>query len=69
MVTAQFTTPDMCCGGCASHVEQTIQEFEGVQSVEADLDTKVVTFTYDPAKVDLTQVREALAGQGYPVQH
>ncbi len=58
----------MCCGGCASHVEQTIQEFDGIQSVEANLDTKVVTFTYDPTKVDLTKVRAALAHEGYPVR-
>jgi copper chaperone CopZ len=68
MVTMQFTTPDMCCGGCASHVEQTIQEFAGVQSVETNLDTKVVTLTYDPATVDIAAVKEALANQGYPVQ-
>lgn len=68
MVTTKFTAPDMCCDGCASHVTQTVEQFAGIQSVETDLNTKIVTLTYDPAQVDLTKIETALAEQGYPVQ-
>lgn len=67
MVTTQLTTPDMGCQGCAMHIEKTVKQFAGVQSVEADPDTKLVTMTYDPAQVDLTKVADALAKEGYPV--
>ncbi len=66
MVTMK--APDISCEHCVATVKKTAGQFPGVQSVEADADTKIITLTYNPGQVDLAQVEEALAEEGYPVQ-
>ncbi|MCA1666499.1 MAG: heavy-metal-associated domain-containing protein [Thermomicrobia bacterium] len=68
MVTTQLTAPDISCEHCVATVKKTAGHFPGVQSVEADAETKIITLTYDPAQVDLKTVEDALAEEGYPVQ-
>ncbi len=68
MVTTQLKAPDISCEHCVATVKKTVGQFPGVQSVEADADTKIITLTYDPARVDLAKVEEALDEEGYPVQ-
>jgi copper chaperone len=68
MVTTQLTAPDISCEHCVATVKKTAGQFAGVQSVEADADTKIITLTYDPAQVNLAQVEDALAEEGYPVR-
>ncbi|MHB8646446.1 MAG: heavy-metal-associated domain-containing protein [Thermomicrobiales bacterium] len=68
MVTTTLKAPDISCEHCVATVKKTAGQFPGVQSVEADADTKIITLTYDPATVSLATVEEALAEEGYPVQ-
>jgi copper chaperone len=68
MVTTQLTAPDISCEHCVATVKKTVRQFPGVQSVEADAETKIITLTYDPAQVDLAKVAEALDEEGYPVR-
>lgn len=67
MVTTQLKAPDISCEHCVATVKRTAGQFPGVQSVEADAETKVITLTYDPAQVDLAKVEEALEEEGYPI--
>jgi copper chaperone len=41
--TMTYTVPGMSCGHCKSAVEQELGEVGGVERVEVDLDTKLVT--------------------------
>jgi len=68
MVTTQLTAPDISCEHCVATVKRTVGRFPGVQFVEADAETKIITLTYDPAQVDLPKIEEALEEEGYPVQ-
>jgi len=68
MVTTTLTAPDISCEHCVATVKKTVGQFAGVQSVDANADTKQITFSYDPAQVDLAKVADALAEEGYPVQ-
>ncbi len=68
MVTTTLTAPDISCEHCVATVKKTVGQFAGVQSVDANADTKQITFSYDPAQVDLAKVTDALAEEGYPVQ-
>ena len=62
-----LTAPDISCEHCVATVKQTVGQFPGVQSVEADVETKIITLTYDPAQADLPKIEDALAEEGYPV--
>lgn len=68
MVTTQLRAPDISCEHCVATVKKTARQFPGVQTVDADVDTKIITLTYDPAQVDLAKVEEALEEEGYPIQ-
>ena len=68
MVTTTLTAPDISCEHCVATVKKTVGQFPGVQSVDADAETKVITLSYDPNQVDLRVVEEALAEEGYPVR-
>jgi len=68
MVTTTMTAPDISCEHCVATVKKTVGQFPGVQSVDANADTKVITLSYDPSQLDLGKVEEALAEEGYPVR-
>lgn len=68
MVTTTLRAPDISCEHCVATVKKTVGQFAGVQSVNADADTKQITIAYDPSQVDLGKVEAALADEGYPVQ-
>ncbi len=60
--------PDISCEHCVATVKKTVGRFPGVQSVEADAETKIITLTYDPMQADLPKIEEALEEEGYPVE-
>lgn len=68
MVTTTLTAPDISCEHCVATVKKTVGQFAGVQSVDANADTKQITIAYDPNQVELSKVEDALAEEGYPVQ-
>jgi copper chaperone CopZ len=48
-------------------VESTLKQFEGVQEAIVDIDNKRVALTYDPDKVELSRLEDALSEEGYDV--
>ena len=59
-VTVEFVT-NLYCAGCAKKIENTIPYEKGVKEVKIDVDTKVVTVTYDPAKTNNETLVKAFA--------
>jgi copper chaperone CopZ len=50
----------MHCGGCKAKVEKNIAKEAGVVDLTADLESKLVTVHYDPAKTNETQLIAAI---------
>jgi copper chaperone len=61
--TISYSVPGMHCGHCTHAVEQEITAAAGVQSVEADLDTKLVTVKGEG--LDDVALRAAIEEAGY----
>jgi len=61
--TLTYTVTDMTCGHCKQAVTQEVSAVEGVQSVEVDLDTKLVTVVGD--SLDDAKLRAAIDEAGY----
>ncbi|PKM82090.1 MAG: hypothetical protein CVU89_06480 [Firmicutes bacterium HGW-Firmicutes-14] len=57
----------MTCGHCKASVENAVSALEGVGRVEADLDSQQVCVVYDPAKVKVEDIKQAITAQGYHV--
>ena len=61
--TISYSVPGMHCGHCTRAVEQEITAVAGVQSVEAELDTKLVTVKGE--RLDDVALRAAIEEAGY----
>lgn len=57
----------MSCSHCVHAVKTAVGALEGVEQVEVDLNGKKATVTFDPEKVTLQQVKDAIEDQGYDV--
>lgn len=47
METKIFQVPNIGCGGCVRTIKTELSELTGVQTVDATIDTKTVTVSYD----------------------
>jgi copper chaperone len=62
-----LSVPDVSCEHCIKTVSTTLNEQPSVQDVQVDLDSKTVTFAYDPAQVSMDTLEAALDDAGYTV--
>jgi copper chaperone CopZ len=53
------------CGSCKTRIEKNIAFEKGVTDVVLDVDTKICTITYRPAKTNPDKLRLALSKIGY----
>ena len=65
METKIFSVSGMMCNACVGHVTKALADLEGVQKAEVRLEDNTATVTYDPAKVQISQMAEAAAEEGY----
>jgi copper chaperone len=61
--TLTYSVPGMHCGHCKAAVERELSAVEGVDAVEADLDSKRVTVSGQSLSDDA--LREAIEEAGY----
>jgi copper chaperone CopZ len=67
MTTKTVTIPAISCGHCVLTVENEVSEINGVQSVNADQDSKQAIIEWDdPATWD--EIRALLIDIEYPAQ-
>ena len=53
MKTITYQVPNISCGHCVNAIKMEVEEIEGVQSVEGDIDGRKVTITFGaPASED-----------------
>lgn len=62
-----ITVEGMSCSHCENSIKKAVGSLNGVDSVSVDLKSKNVTVKYDPDKVDLGIITEAIEDQGYEV--
>ena len=54
----------MTCAACSTAVERAVKKLDGVTEASVNLATNRAAFSYDPAKVKLAQIREAVTKAG-----
>jgi Cd2+/Zn2+-exporting ATPase/Cu+-exporting ATPase len=65
--TLELTVPGIDCADCARQVERAIADVPGVLSARVLLATERALVEYDPARVDLDAIREAVRRSGHRV--
>ncbi len=63
--TARLELRGMSCANCASTIEETVGDLEGVQAVTANYATDEGTVEYDPDRVALATIYGAVDESGY----
>jgi copper chaperone len=61
--TITYTVPGMSCGHCKQAVTEELSAVRGVDSVDVDLDTKLVVVAGD--RLDDAALRAAIVEAGY----
>jgi copper ion binding protein len=60
-----YLVEGMTCSGCERTVQKVVGNLEGVMSSKADLQSSTVSVEYDPAKVTIDKIKNAVNGVGY----
>ncbi|HUW98375.1 MAG TPA: heavy metal translocating P-type ATPase [Acidiferrobacter sp.] len=61
----EFGVEGMTCASCVGRVERAIKALPGVEHVVVNLATERAAVTYDPDKLDIARIIEAVRGEGY----
>ncbi len=64
--TVTLAVPDMNCPVCPITLKKSIGQVNGVTRVEANLERKEATITFDDAKTSVEALRKASADAGFP---
>ena len=65
MKTENITIANLSCGGCVKTITKKLTEIDGVNQLNVDLETSIVTVEFDnPATLD--QITDKLLSIGYP---
>ena len=62
---AELGVEGMTCASCSAAVERALKKLDGINDPSVNLATNRASFSYDPTKVKLAQVREAISKAGY----
>jgi len=65
--TITYTVPGMSCGHCESAVKSKVSAVEGVENVDVDLETKLVTGTGTVTNLTDESLRAAIDDAGYDI--
>lgn len=65
MIKKVIPVLDMSCVMCAANVENTVRNLTGVSEASVNFASNTLTVVYDPQKINLRQIREAVQSSGY----
>jgi copper chaperone CopZ len=68
MASKTVKVPNISCGHCTSTIEREVGELEGINSVKADKDSKMVTIDWNEPPVTWAQITALLTEIGYPAE-
>jgi len=66
MTTVTYSVPNISCGHCVHTIQSELSEMDGVSSVKADSNTKMVEISFEPP-ADESLIKSLLAEINYPV--
>ena len=65
MTTVTYSVPNISCGHCVHTIQTELSDLTGVQSVNADKDTRLVEIVFD-APASEEKIKELLVSIDYP---
>jgi copper chaperone len=68
MTQTTLSVPDISCGHCKTSIEGAVKPLDGVDTAEVSIDDRNVDVTFDPSKINLSDIIVAISDQGYEVE-
>jgi copper ion binding protein len=68
MANKTVKVPKINCGHCTGTIEREVGELEGVTSVKAEIDSKIVTIEWNDPPANWKQIDDLLTEIGYPAE-
>jgi copper chaperone CopZ len=65
MKSVTYSVPNISCKHCTHTITMELSELEGVSKVDADVQTRLVTVTFDDPATE-QQLKDTLAEINYP---
>lgn len=63
--TVKIKCEEMTCAGCQKKITKSINNLDGVKEIDVNLDTKIITVSFDESKTDTGKIIDAIAKAGY----
>ncbi len=63
----KFTVPDIVCGGCAGGIKNALGKVQGIDKVEVDVDSKLVTVEHTE-EISREKLANLLDDAGFPAE-
>ena len=57
----------MTCGGCVKSIQNALSEQTGVNTANADLDSKTVEVEFDSSQIAAAAIKDAIEAAGFDV--
>ena len=67
MLNQTLSIQGMHCAACAQRLEKTLQALGGVQNASVNIATEKATVVYDPQRIRLPDIRQAIVKAGFEV--
>lgn len=64
--TITLKAPDISCDHCVGAVKNRVGQLDGVQTVAASAESKLIDITFDAKSISLEKIQAELADEGYP---
>jgi len=61
----EFIAEGMHCTSCENMIERTVKKLNGIRSVAADYPRESIMVDYDPKKIDIDTIMDAVEEKGY----
>ncbi len=68
MTEKTYRVKGMSCGHCVMHVKNAVEELDGVESCDVDLQKESMTVRFDDSKVNITDFKAAVEEAGYALE-
>ena len=68
MATATLKVSGMTCNHCVHAVKRTLEDIDGVEQANVDLQAGSAVIEYDDVRTDPGAMADAVSEEGYPAQ-
>ena len=66
--TLSLSVPSMDCPSCASKVESSVSDLDGVSDIDPRTTSGTLVVGYDPDRTDPEAIRERVTAAGYEIE-